>query len=289
MPPVGAPFFTMNVCIFTVVKNEQDYLYDFLKYHTDMGIDVFVFEDLFSVSHFNICKQFDNVYLHSVIELYGENEIDELIQNRVEKKPPQTDFINRGLNYIHNLNKYDWCWLIDVDEYITSTEPFTDVLERFKDRDSVLVYWMNFGCSGHIYKPKYDKPIYDIYTERCGYELYSDYKNWKLTKFCVNMHKWKPTQKYYIHCANVNFIKADGTFKRTEIVYEPLYLRHYITKSIEEYLFKVYKRGMFHNGHRNIQSLWEMCPRYKEQVLLDKDFCFYINKELNINLNELSE
>ena len=265
----------MNICIFTVIKDETDYLEDFCKYHTELGLHIFVFEDLFSVSHKDITDKYNNVELHSVKELYNEEEIPQLIEDRKNKVPPQTDYINRGLKYIHSLNKYDWCWLIDIDEYITSTEPISDVLSRFS----------NFGCSNHLYKPIYDKPIYEIYTEPCNYEQYSDYKYFKITKFCVNMNKWKPTQKYYIHNASVNWVKVDGSYKRTEIVYEPLYLRHYITKSVEEYIYKVYVRGMFHTGHRQMKSLFEMCPETKD-ILQDKDFCFYINKKYNINLND---
>ena len=275
----------MNVCIFTVVKDEQEYLNDFLAYHTALGIDIFVFDDVFSKSHKSITDNYTNVYLHSAKELYNEEEMSQLIEDRKNKVPPQTEFINRGLKYIHSLNKYDWCWLIDVDEYITSSEPFGDVLSRFSDRDAVLVYWKNFGCSGHIYKPKYDKQIWEIYTEPCGYELYSDFKYFKITKFCVNMRRWKPTQKWFIHCAQVNYVKADGTYKRAEIVYEPLYLRHYITKSVEEYCHKVYVRGMFHNGHRCMKSLYEMCPETKEMIT--DEFRAYFKQKYGVDLPPL--
>ena len=273
----------MNICIFTVIKDETDYLEDFLKYHTELGLHIFVFEDLFSVSHKDITDKYNNVELHSVKELYSEEEIPELIENRIQKKPPQTDFINRGLKYIHSINKYDWCWLIDIDEYITSTEPISSVLSRFNDRDSVLVYWKNYGCSGHVYKPIYNKPIYEIYTQPCNYEQYSDFKYYKITKFCVNLNKWTEQKKYWIHNANVNWIKADGTYKRTEIVYEPLYLRHYITKSVEEYLWKVFCRGMFHNGHRNWKSLWEMCPETKDKI--DENFINYFKRKYGVELS----
>lgn len=98
------------------------------------------------------------------------------------------------------------------------------------------------------------------------------------------MNKWKPTMKYWIHCANVNFIKADGTYKRTEIVYEPLYLRHYITKSFEEYIQKVYVRGMFHNGHRNMQSFFEMQPEMKDIILNDKELISYIKDKYGVEI-----
>lgn len=272
----------MNICIFTVIKDEEEYLDDFIRYHLNMGIDIFVFEDVFSHSHSFITDKYHNVYLHSVKELYSPDEIPQLIEDRKNKVPSQTEFINRGLRFIHSLNKYDWCWLIDIDEYITSTEPISDVLSRFSDRDSVLVYWRNYGCSGHIYKPLYDKPIWEIYTQQCGYEQYSDYKYFKITKFCVNMSKWKPTQKYYIHCANVNWVKADGSYKRTEIVYEPLYLRHYITRSWEEFCYKILIRGCFHTGHRQYKSFFEMQPDMEEVVKNDKGFKDYFYKKYGV-------
>jgi len=273
----------MNICIFTVIKDEQEYLDDFLEYHTKLGLHVFVFEDLFSCSHKLITDNYNNVELHSVKELYSEDEIPQLIENRKNKVPPQTDYINRGLKYVHSLNKYDWCWLIDIDEYITSTEAIPDVLERFNDREAVLVYWKNFGCSRRIYKPKYDKPIYEIYTQPCGYELFSDGKFYKITKFCVNLNKWKEEHKYWIHNAPRNWIKADGTFKRTEIVYEPLYLRHYITKSVEEFILKLYKRGMMHPNHRSLQSLKEMCPIEYDMANND-EFKQYLKEKYGIEL-----
>ena len=172
----------------------------------------------------------------------------------------------------------------DSDEYITSTEPISSVLSRFNDHDGVLVYWKNYGVSGRLKKPVYDKPIYDIYTEPCGYELFSDFKYYKITKFCVNMNKWKPEHKYWIHNAPRNWIKADGTYKRTEIVHEPLYLRHYITKSVEEYLHKVYVRGMFHPSHRQLQSLYEMCPETKDMI--DDGFREYFKNKYGVGIPE---
>ena len=272
----------MNICIFTVIKDEQDYLNDFLEYHTKMGLHIFVYEDLFSYSHKSICDKYDNVELHSVKELYDEDEIPQLIENRKNKIPPQTDYINRGLKHIHSLNKFDWVWLIDVDEYITCTEPISSVLSRFNDRDGILVYWKNFGCSGRIYKPKYDKPIYDIYTQQCGYEKYSDLKFYKITKFCVNLRRWKPTQKYYIHNANVNWVKVDGSYKRTEIVYEPLYLKHYITRSWEEFCYKILIRGTFHPGHRQYKSFFEMQPEMEEKIRNDKGFKDYFYNKYGV-------
>lgn len=242
----------MKVCILTFIKDERDYLNDFLEYHIKLGLQILVFEDLFSCSHKDITDKYNNVYLHSVKELYSNEEIPQLIEDRKNKKPPQTDYINRGLKYIHSLNKYDWCFLIDCDEYITCTEKFPDILNNYTNYEAIICYWMNYGCSGHIYKPIYNKPIYEIYTERCGYEKHTDFKYHNLMKFCINMRKFNPKIKWYIHNCLCNWVKVDFTYKRSEPVYEPLYLRHYITKSLEEYCHKLYVRGMMHPNHRNL-------------------------------------
>lgn len=277
----------MNVCIFTVVKDEQAYLDDWLKYHRDMLIDIYVFEDVFSTSHKDICDNYDNVYLHSVLDMYNDDEKDKIIQMRKDDVAPQTEYINRGLRYIHSLNKYDWCALIDIDEFITCTEKFPDILERYKEHQAVLIYWRNFNCSGHLYKPIYDKPIWEIYTDIGKYEQYSDYKHFKITKFIVNMSKWKPEHKYFIHCANVDFIKADMSYKRTEIVFEPLYLRHFITRSVEEYAWKVWCRKTFHTGHRCWKSLKEMDGDIYEKLKADKNFFPYFKKKYGVELPPL--
>lgn len=275
----------MNVAIFTVIRNEQDYLNDFLKYHTEMGLHIFVFEDLFSNSHSDICCKYDNVELHSIKELYDPEEYESLEFRRKKQLAMQSDFITRGLKYIHSLNIYDWCWVIDIDEYITSSESFPDILNRYTDYDAVRVYWMNYGCSGHIYKPIYDKPIYEIYTERCGYEN-QDFNLHNITKMCINMHRWNPKVTYRVHFTCIDWVKADMTFNQEEIVYEPLYLRHYITKSFEEYCHKIFVRGMMHNGHRKISSFFEMQPQYKKRISEYKLLHEHLNKTIGVDLND---
>lgn len=275
----------IKACIATCIKDETEYLNDFIKYHLDLGIDkIFIYEDYGSVSHKEITDKYEQVELSSILDIFPEQDKNDVIKRRIEKTPSQTLYINQILKVLHEEDEYDWCFLTDIDEFITCTEPFKYILQRYKNRDAIILYWQNYGSSGHIYKPVYDKPIWEIYTEPCGYELYSDLKHFKITKFCVNMRKYKPTQKYYIHNALVNWVKADGSFKRTEIVLEPLYLRHYITKSVEEFCWKVWIRGMHHNGHRQWKSLFEMCPEVKEKI--DENFISYFKQKYGVDLPE---
>ena len=59
----------MKTCIFTVIKDEQEYIEDFIRYHINLGVDtLFVFEDIDSSSHKEITDNYDQVSLHSVSE-----------------------------------------------------------------------------------------------------------------------------------------------------------------------------------------------------------------------------
>lgn len=276
----------MKQCILTIIKNEQEYLYDFLKYHTDLGIDIFVFEDYGSGSHKHITDQFENVYLYSYLDFYPKSSHKRVTLDRMNSKPIKNEFYNQGLKLIKALNTYDWCWMIDNDEYITFTEPLEDVLSRYNDYDAILVYWENYGCSGHIYKPIYDKPIYEIFTEKCGYEQFADMKHYNICKFCVNMNKYNPSMEYKIHDADVNWIKPDGTKERREMVLEPLYLRHYITKSFEEYVHKLYVRGTFYVKHRKMRSFFEMHPELNDKIKNDKELWNYLREKYNCHLRD---
>ena len=275
--------------IATVIKNERDYLKDFIEYHLNFGVnEIHIYEDYGSDSHKDICDNYEHVHLSSILDIYPENEREEYIQMRINDIPPQTKNINQILRYLHPThNEGWWVFLTDIDEYITCTEKFPDILDKYKEHQAVLIYWQNYGCSGHIYKPNIKRPPYEIYAKPCQYEKYSDEKYFKITKFIVNMNKYKPTMKFWIHCANVDFIKADMTYKRTAICLEPLYLRHFITRSAEEYAWKVWCRKTFHTGHRCWKSLKEMDGDIYEKLKADKNFFPYFKKKYGIDLPPL--
>lgn len=251
----------MKTCIFVVIKNEQNYIEDFIRYHINFGIDtLFLFEDIDSTSHKHITDKYHQVSLHSVKELLP---IDKIMEMK-EKGHFQFQYIKNGLLWIRDNFEYDWCFAIDSDEYITSTEPFTSVLTAFQNYDGILLYWMNFGCSGHLKKPIYDKPIWDIYTERCGYTDV-DWKLRQITKMCYNMKRLQEKHIASNHFALSNWIRTDGSVRRTDPpTFEKLYIRHYITKSWEEYKWKLNTRGMMNKAHRGYNDFFEMHPELKD-------------------------
>lgn len=254
----------MTTCIHTVIKNEPDeYLVPWLNHHYPMVDHIYIFEDIGSHSHKSVTDRYPNVTLLSVLDMY-DNQYgkDRLIENDKKGKMNQRYFILDGVTFIQKKNLYDWCFSLDIDEFITLEEPYkaiTDVLSEFLDKDAVILQWMNFGASGRVYKPQYNGRDYrEFYTQRAGFSN-ADEKFKMDSKICWNLRKITRWNLTGLHCCAGNWVKTNGEKNRRSTVYDKMYLKHYITKSFEEYIWKVYVRGMHTKGaHRKMDDFFEI-------------------------------
>ena len=250
----------MKVCVFTIIKNEQEYLEEWIKYHLDLGVDhLFIFEDNGSESHKDITNKYpsDKVSLNSITIL----PIDKShVHNWQESR--QSIYNKEGLWWIKNNYNYDWCFAIDCDEYITlsnSGDTIQSVLNLYSEYDAVIVQWQNYNANGHVYKPNYEeKGIIDTYTQKCDKSIND--ATWKSTKLTYKLSDFKKhyflgTHLCYDFC---KWCKTDYSKGLNKICYDNIYLRHYLTKSWEEYVWKLNVRGMFHVKHRNYDEFFEM-------------------------------
>ena len=277
----------MKTAIHTVILNELDeYLKSWLDHHSPMVDQIFIFEDIGSHSHKHITDQYPNVTLLSVLDMFDtEGSKNRIKEHKHKKYIVQTQYILHGVSFIQALNEYDWCFCLDIDEFITLQEPYKaipDVLSEFQDYDAVILQWMNFGANGRISKPNYNGRDYrEFYTKRSGFS------NWdgqvkSNTKICFNLNKITKWHLCGVHCTVGNWVKPDFSKKRASTVYDKIYLSHYVTKSWEEYLWKIYKRGMHcGNFHRRDNDFFEMnedmldkydeCMKFKEKYLKDNN------------------
>ena len=256
----------MKTCIHTVIKDEQDeYLKSWLDHHTKMVDHIFIFEDVRSRSHKHITYKYPNVTLQSVFDIFEHIERkDAIVKMKEEKKVTQGEYLIFGLLNIQRLGVYDWCFTLDIDEFITLQEPYqsiSEVLSEFQDYDSVLLQWMNFGASGRVFKPNYgDRDYREFYTQR-GVDSKID-EFFKInTKVAWNLNKLTREKIGGIHCGSGNWCKTNFIKDRKPICYDKMYLKHYVTRSWEEYLWKLYQRGMHcYDKHRKIDDFFQINP-----------------------------
>ena len=272
----------MKTAIHTVILNELDeYLKSWLDHHSKMVDQIFIFEDIGSWSHKHITDQYPNVTLLSVFDIYDGKKDDWLREHREKGGINQRYYIMDGVQYIQSMNEYDWCFTLDIDEFITLQEPYEaipDVLSEFQDKDAVILQWMNYGANGRIYKPNYNGRDYrEFYTERADFSN-ADEKFKMDSKIAWNLRKITRWNLCGLHCCAGNWVKTNGEKNRRSTVYDKMYLSHYVTRSWEEYLWKIYVRGMHcFNDHRkdkdffeinkDMKPMYDECMKFKEEYL----------------------
>lgn len=263
----------MKTAIHTVIFNELDeYLKTWLNHHSPMVDQIFIFEDIDSHSHKHITDQYPNVTLLSVFDIYDGTKNEWLREHREKGGINQRYYIMDGVQYIQRMNEYDWLFTLDIDEFITLEEPYKaipDVLSEFKDKDAVIIQWQNYGASRRIYKPNYNGRDYrEFYTEKAPFNKH-DAAVKITTKIAWNLNKITRWHLCGLHCTVGDWVNTKGVKDRKEICYDKMYLSHYVTRSWEEWVWKLYQRGMHcGNRHRKDGQFFEinpdMLPMYDE-------------------------
>ena len=262
-------------CILTVIKNEHEYLDEWIKYHLNLGINhIFIFEDIDSDSHKDICDKYgDKVSLNCidiVLDDYNKKITKEFKLSK--KKNPQEIYFPKGLMRIKKNYQYDWCFVIDVDEFITPYKPISDVLGEFQGYDGIVIQWKVFGANGNISKPNYmNKGVVETYTKESNYA--GHYVLEWTTKTCYNLHTFKESYFKNNHqpTDECNWCRTDFSNSRPKIIYDKIYIRHYMTKSWEEYIAKR-KRGYFMGFARTVDMFFRINQdmfSLKQQLLDD--------------------
>lgn len=227
----------MNCIICAIAKMENAYIYDWASYHVQLGFR----------------------YIH----IYDNNEVDgERIEDVFRGTPIEQQIIIhdvRGKKYMqkpvyqecYDTESFDWCAFIDIDEYITlpDGQDINAFLANKEGWDAVHLNWMCFGDNGLVRKD--DRPVTerfkrpwkkDVYYGSFRYHENETIKSIVRSGLTIdwvngddtNPHTPKGLNKV---CNAVGIAVSNEPF--VPICYDGGYIRHYQTKTIEEFAIKV--------------------------------------------------
>ena len=249
--------------IIIIAKQENLYIKEFLVHYRKLGVK--------------------KIFLYDNNELKGENFKnilnEEILTGFVEIinyrgfKSPQIKAYNDC--YFNNDKYFDWIAFYDVDEFLY-LENYTNIneflsLKIFENCSSILINWRYYGDNNNVfYEPKplqnrFTKPF--NFLENKTYDKYFYAAAKSIVKGRLNI-----TWAHFPHfLKDSNICRPDG-----KIVKEPLsppqyssaYIKHYTTKSIEEYLIKLFKGNVISNSNLNFDSL----------IFWIKEYYFLFNK-----------
>lgn len=242
-----------NSIISTQVRDENEYLDEWVMYHLSIGFDHIVI--------------YDNKSQIPVKNLWGDR-VTILFEKREFESSPEYNCHN---DTIRNFDA-NWIARIDIDEFIVLKQhsDINDLLENYKEFGGLGINWRIFGTSGHIAKPKglvKDNYIWRM-PDNCGWILNGGSYQLKTIirrEFCIEVHHphlCRSTRPL----VNEDFVAYSDAWtnsSRTKAV-----INHYVTKSQEEWNAKYYlwrNRFPFRTG-QDLQDIENNCTVFDDTL-----------------------
>lgn len=232
----------MKVALCCIAKLENEYIREFVEHYRDIGVDkIFIYD--------NNDKEGERI--SDAVSDFIEDGLVDVIDYRGKKlaqKPAYNDC------YKKNSKKYDWFLYFDCDEFLEITDG-RDIKkflsdEKYKPYSSIHVNWMIYGDGGHVkndgrpLKERIPEPVKPFDVKR-GYD-FPDNNHIKTMvrggmKVVFEQTPHTPTTKLKTCNCEGKEVKCSDAFQ--PYCFDNAYLRHYVTKTIEEYTKKKLNRG----------------------------------------------
>lgn len=261
----------MRVVLCALAKNEHLYINEFVKHYVGIG--------------------FDTIYIYDNDDLNAphiEDYIDEKFKKYVE-------IINiRGMsgeNMQHNIyktfydtHKFEWCLYCDIDEFLVGVDNVKDFLSQrqFKMNVAIRVKWRLFGDDDLIERDM-SKSLMETFTKEITTSLNRDLK----TK--GNLEKQGKSfirggiQDFEIHSPHFGTVKdlkaplpsvlpsgkicKSGIDIRENYSKETVYLNHYMTKSLKEFIDqKLNRNDAVFNKSLTVDYYWRINTKTPEKI-----------------------
>ena len=157
------------------------------------------------------------------------------------------------------------------------------IMNEFSNYSIVVLQWINYNASGFIHKP--DLSVLDVYHDKCKLACAS-MSQIASSKLMFNMHTGNFIRcNHHIPMFKNGWCKTDFSTDIKNVVYDKLYIRHYITKSFEEYCYKIFLRGQFFRS-KGLNHFFEFNPsmdRNNKEIIAitNKYYDMFMNGKLN--------
>lgn len=238
--------------ICTCIKDENDYLAEWIEYHLNLGFEhIYLFEDYGSKSHQDIVDRYSNVTLLPIEVVEGEPITEERRQRKM-------------MYYSIRVYKdtYDWIAFIDADEFVEFEDGYNleRLLSEHSELTSIYLSWRLYGANGRIQKPKGSViESYPLHDDETNYGYVFGAAQWSVKSF-ANLHTNLKIRNIHIIEGGVNM---NGDHYPEYKVFKKAWIRHYYTKSWEEWLYRIMKRGDLCNANRKLGNFFEANPDMK--------------------------
>jgi len=236
--------YKFNISICAIIKDENEYLKEWLDYHIKIG-----------VSHFFIYDNESSVPIGETVGAYLKKGLITLIDFPGKQK--QVEAYHHCLKNFKKKSK--WIAFIDTDEFIVPKSTNGDLnkfLKDFEKHGGLGVNWLLFGSSGLIDKPQKSQLESFILRSREDFGVNEHIKTIVHTKYVKDVGP-NPHCFLYVegkHCVNENFERIETAFAKNST--HKIQLNHYYCRSLEEYKEKISRGRADDNSQRKLDDFY---------------------------------
>lgn len=233
-----------------IVKNEKEFLVEWIAYHRLMGIEHFIIAD-------NESDDGTRELLDELSELGYLDWFSISTQERASKKAKHARAVQlRAYDTIleQASNKFDFVAFLDADEFLfMENNNLLDLLKGVPQKQEVVVVnWACFGSSNRVVRR--ESPVLERFYWRASKQRNINCHTKCLVRpsgrlMFINPHFAVPGSGGYagrIDGSPVEFINSGGITK--DVCWRSVRVNHYVIKSYEEYINKKRSRGRAMNS-----------------------------------------
>jgi hypothetical protein len=251
----------MKIGVCLIVKDEGEYLCEWIEHHRRVG-----------VSQFYI---YDNNSKIPVTNFLGKE------QDIIIKEWPLNCFNSQWLAYNDCWSKYkssiDKIAFIDVDEFICFDSKFSTIQEAWKyleskynEIDNLGIYWRMYGKSYPYYKTRQLVTHYTEYFEDFHIKSILDPKT--IARFTDPHHA--KTTGIYVNERNESIVSAFGSSKEPHNnthCSNVIWIKHIWTRSLIEFKNKINKNNNPYFSNRTINEFFSYNDRMRKRDVSKKN------------------
>ena len=262
----------MKVYLCALAKNEHLYINEWVAHYVNLG--------------------FDKIYIYDN-DNKGEKDIYKFIDRKYSK---HLVFVNiRGQHYknmqgkfygeFYQLHKdmFDWCLFCDIDEFLVGIDNIKTFLSKpcFNGYEQIRIKWKLFGDSGYIERDM-TKGVMETFTNEVTQPLSKDLQSVcklhnqakAIVKGHMNgimfdsVHFAQKNNRLLYSCLPSGKICHSGVEIHEDYSKESVFLNHYMTKSLSEFVSQKINRGdaVFSNRKIKLDYYWRLNKKTKKKI-----------------------